>query len=99
MAVQKRRPWLKHLFSDAGSDRTRLLDEAAFLDLVLEIVRRSDPPAGFRVLPRRRVVEHSFGWMVRWRRLVRDHERRPDVSGPMIHVATGALLIRRLAHP
>jgi hypothetical protein len=43
-------------------------------------------------------VERSFGWMVRWRRLVRDHERRPEVSEPMIDVAMGALLIRRVAY-
>jgi hypothetical protein len=37
--------------------------------------------------------------MVRWRRLVRDYERDLDVSEAMIHVAMGALLIRRIAHP
>ncbi|PWC26282.1 IS5/IS1182 family transposase, partial [Pseudoroseomonas aestuarii] len=35
----------------------------------------------------------------RWRRLVRDYERRSDVSEAMIHVGMGALLIRRIAHP
>ncbi|MDE2469525.1 MAG: IS5/IS1182 family transposase, partial [Bradyrhizobium sp.] len=39
-----------------------------------------------------------FGWMIRWRRLVRDYERRVDVSIAMIHVAMGSLLIRRNAH-
>jgi transposase len=34
---------------------------------------------GFEVLPRRWVVERTFGWMIRWRRLVRDYERRIDV--------------------
>jgi transposase len=44
-------------------------------------------------------VERTFGWMTRWRRLVRDYERRRDVSGAMIHIGMGALLIRRIAHP
>ena len=44
------------------------------------------------------VVERTFGWMIRWRRLVRDYERRLDVSEAMIHVAMGALLLRRVAH-
>jgi transposase len=44
-------------------------------------------------------VERTFGWMTRWRRLVRDYERRCDVSEAMIHVSMGALLIRRIAHP
>ena len=37
--------------------------------------------------------------MIRWRRLVRDYERPLDVSEAMIHVAIGALLLRRVAHP
>ena len=96
-AIRKRWLWLNHLFADAGYDRTTLMDKAAFLDFVVEIVRRSDPK-GFHVLPRRWVVERTFGWMIRWRRLVRDYEKRLDVSEAMIHVAMGALLLRRVAH-
>ena len=65
---------------------------------MLEIVRRSDKDPGFKVLPRRWVVEHTFGWMTRWRRLVRDYETRLDVSEAMIHVAMGSPLLRRIAH-
>jgi putative transposase len=105
-AIRKRWPWLKHLFADAGYDRTKLMDKAAFLgDLrssrghfLVEIVRRSDKVAGFKVIPRRWVVERTFGWMIRWRRLVRDYQKRLDVSEAMIHVAMGALLLRRVAH-
>lgn len=43
-AIRKSWPWLKHLFADAGYDRTNLMDKAAFLDFVVEIVRRSDKP-------------------------------------------------------
>jgi putative transposase len=74
------------------------MDKAAFLDFVVEIVRRSDKAMGFEVIPRRWVVERTFGWMIRWRRLVRDYEKRLDVSEAMIHVAMGALLLRRVAH-
>ncbi|MBL6459311.1 transposase [Belnapia sp. T6] len=69
-AIRKRWPWLKHLFADAGYDRTTPMDRAAFLNVVVEIVRRS-APKGFHVLPRRWVVERTFGGMIRWRRLVR----------------------------
>ncbi len=96
--IRKRWPWLKHLFAGAAYDRTKLLDEAAFLDFVVEVVRRSDPRGGFEVIRRRWVVERTFGWMIRWRRLVRDYERRLDVSEAMIHVAMGSLLLRRVAH-
>ncbi len=98
-AIRKRWPWLKHLFADGAYDRGKLMDKAAFRDFVIEIVRRTDKEPGFKVIPRRWVVERTFGWMVRWRRLVRDYERDLDVSEAMIHVAMGALLVRRIAHP
>ncbi|WP_273795186.1 IS5 family transposase [Brucella intermedia] len=97
-AIRKRWPWVKHLFADDAYDRARLMDKAAFLDFVIEVVRRIEGAQGFHVLPRRWVVERTFGWLVRWRRLVRDYEQRIDVSEAMIHIALGALLIRRIAH-
>ncbi len=97
-AIRKRWPWLKHLFADGAYDRKKLMDKAEFLDFVIEIVRRLDDQQGFEVLPRRWVVERTFGWMMRWRRLVRDYEQRIDVSEAMIQVAMGSLLWRRIAH-
>jgi len=41
------------------------------------------------------VVERPFGWMIRWRRLVRDYEQRTDVSEAMVVVAIGGNLLRR----
>ncbi len=97
-AIRKRWPWLKHLFADGAYDRGQLMDKAAFLDFVIEIVRKMEGSQGFEVLPRRWVVERTFGWMMRWRRLVRDYEQRIDVSEAMIQVAMGSLLLRRIAH-
>ena len=97
-AIRKRWPWLKHLFADGAYDRTMLLDKAAFLNFVIEVVRRIDSDPGFRVVPRRWVVERTIGWLIRWRRLVRDYEQRLDVSEAMIHVAMGGLLLRRISH-
>jgi len=97
-AIRKRWPWVKHLFADGAYDRAQLMDKAAFLEFVIEVVRRIEGTEGFHVLPRRWVVERTFGWMTRWRRLVRDYEQRIDVSDAMIHIALGALLIRRIAH-
>ena len=45
------------------------------------------------------LVERTFGWMTRWRSLVRDYEKRIDVSHAMILVAMGGNFIRRNAHP
>lgn len=98
-AIRKRWPWMKHLFADGAYDRRKLLDKAVFLDFVVEVVRRSDAEPGFKVIPRRWVVERSIGWLTRYRRLVRDYERRLDVSEAMIFLAMGNLLIRRISHP
>ena len=96
-AVHTRWRGVKHLFADSAYDRRQLLDKAAFLGFTLEIIKRTE--AAFVPLPRRWVVERTFGWMTRHRRLVRDYEERLDVSEAMIDVAMGGLLIRRLAHP
>lgn len=98
-AIRKRWPWVKDLLADAAYDRLKLMDKAAYLDFVVEIIRRRDGTQGFEVLPRRWVVERTFGWMTRWCRLVRDYERRIDVSKAMILVAMGGNIIRRNAHP
>lgn len=75
------------------------MDKANYLDFIIEIIRRSDDQKGFKVLPRRWVVERTFGWMIRWRRFVRDYEQRIDVSQAMIMVAMGGIMLRRNAHP
>ena len=95
--LRKRWPWIKHLFADGAYDRRQMLDKAALLDFVVEIVRRSDP--GFTVLPKRWVVERTFGWLTRYRRLVRDYEARIDVSEALIYAAMTNSLIRRISHP
>jgi putative transposase len=97
-AIRTRWPWIKHFFADGAYDRRKLMDKAAFEDFVIQIVRRIDTEPGFKILPRRWVVERTFAWMTRWRRLVRDYEQRIDVSKAMIHVAMGSLLLRRIAH-
>ena len=98
-AVRRRWPWLKHLFADGAYDRGKLASLAAWRDFTIDVVRKLADQKGFQVLPRRWVVERTFGWMTRWRRLVRDYERRLDVSEAMIRLSLGALLIRRVAHP
>ncbi len=77
-ALRKRWRRIKHLFADGAYDRRQMLDKAAFLDFVVEIFRRSD--TGFKILPRRWVVERTFGWMTRYRHLIREYEARLDVS-------------------
>jgi hypothetical protein len=69
-----------------------------FLDFVVEIVRKMEGKEGFEVMPRRWVVECTFGWMTRSKRLAHNYESRIDISEAMVHVTTGNLFLRRIAH-
>jgi len=64
--------------------------------LRMEIVRRSDDVRGFKVLPRRWVVERTFGWWNRFRRLSKDYEFHTSTSEAMIHLVMIAIMLRRL---
>ena len=63
----------------------------------LEIVKRTDDMVGFEVLPRRWVVERTFGWLNRWRRLSKDYEQLPQTSEAMIYATMSFVMTRRLA--
>lgn len=56
-------------------------------------------PAGFVVLPRRWVVERTFAWLVRNRRLSKDYEYLPETVESFVYAAMVRLMLRRLAHP
>ena len=63
----------------------------------LEIVKRTDDLSGFVVLPKRWIIERTFGWLGRYRRLSKDYEGRTDSSEAMILIAMINLMSRRLA--
>jgi putative transposase len=65
--------------------------------LEVEVVKRSDDVTGFKVLPRRWVVERTFGWLMRHRRLVRDYERTETSAEAWIYIAMIRIQLRRLA--
>ncbi len=64
----------------------------------LEIVKRPDDLTGFVVLPKRWIVERTFSWLYRYRRLNKDYELLPENSEVMILIAMINLMSRRLAH-
>src|SRR6266571_1157782 len=68
-----------------------------FGKLRLEIVRRCDQAKGFKVLPKRWIVERTFGWLYKSRRLCRDYEVRLDHSEAMVRIAMIRLMLKRLA--
>ncbi len=63
----------------------------------LTIIKRSDDARGFQVLPKRWIVERTFGWLGHYRRLSKDYEYLPATAEAMIHVAMIHLMLRRLA--
>ena len=63
---------------------------------LLEIVRRNQGVKGFQLLPRRWVVERTFGWFGRYRRLSKDYEFQTDTSENMILIAMIQLMVHRL---
>jgi transposase len=77
-------PFLKKLFADAGYQGPQFRKELAKVlpRLSVEIVKRSDTAKGFEVLPRRWVVERTFAWLSRCRRLAKDFENTEDQSRP-----------------
>ena len=62
----------------------------------VEVVIRPKGIKGFVLLPKRWVVERTFAWLMRCRRLGRDHERRPDSSAAMVQISAIHLMLKRL---
>jgi putative transposase len=65
---------------------------------VLEIVKRPAGAVGFVLLHRRWVVERTFAWLGRNRRLSKDYERSPEVSATLVYLAMTKLMLNRLSH-
>jgi len=64
--------------------------------IALEVVKLSDAKRGFVLLPKRWVVERSFGWMARFRRLARDYERLPETLAGLHYIAFAILMSHRV---
>jgi transposase len=63
----------------------------------LQVVKLPEAKRGFVLLPRRWVVERSFAWVVRFRRLVRDYERLPETLAGLHTLAFALIMLHRLA--
>lgn len=97
-SIRKRWPWLRHVFADGGYAGPKLTD--ALRDLgkwTVEIIKRSDIAKGFELLPRRWVVERTFAWLGRCRRLAKDWEKTIASAEAWTWIAHIRLLTRRLA--
>ncbi len=81
---------------DQGSIGEEVAQTAARQGIQLEVVQRPAAKRGFVLLPRRWVVERSFAWMARFRRLARDEERLPTVLAGLHFIAFACLLLHRV---
>ena len=88
-------PRLEIIWADAGYTGELVYWCAYFGGWLLDIIRRCDK--GFKVLPRRWVVERTFAWLNQYRRLSKDYEELTSSSEGMIYLAMIQLMVRRIA--
>lgn len=97
-SILKRWPWLRHIFADGGYAGPKLRGALQKVGrFTVEIVKRTDKAKGFEVLPRRWVVERTFAWLGRCRRLAKDFERSIESAQAWVFIANIRMLTRRLA--
>ncbi|RUW71570.1 IS5 family transposase [Mesorhizobium sp. M2A.F.Ca.ET.067.02.1.1] len=97
-SILERWPWLRHVFADGGYAGPKLRGAMQKIGkFTMEIVKRSDSAKGFEVLPRRWVVERTFAWLGRCRRLAKDFERSIESAQAWVFIANIRMLTRRLA--
>jgi putative transposase len=89
-------PRLKLIWADGGYAGKLIEWTKQLGGWILEIVKRSDDMKGFKLLPHRWVVERTFGWLGRYRRLSKDYEELPESSEAMIRIAMINLMLHRL---
>ncbi len=93
-------PWLRHVFADGGYAGDKLRHALAGRgDWTIEIIKRSDIAQSFELLPRRWVVERTFAWLGRNRRLAKDFETTLESSTAWLFMASVQLMTRRVANP
>lgn len=94
-------PFLSKLFADGGYQGAKFHDAVAkaMPQLSVEVIKRSDQAEGFEVLPRRWVVERTFAWLGRCRRLAKDFENLTENALAFLRLAAIRMMLRRLCNP
>ena len=90
-------PFIERIFADGGyAGRKMAMTAWRTGAWRLQIVKRSDA-AGFEVLPKRWIVERTFAWISRNRRLARDFERYASTAAAFVRLAMIRIMLRRIA--
>lgn len=93
-------PSLAKALADGGYQGAATAAEVkAEADIPLDIVKRSDTAKGFKLLPKRWIVERTFGWLGRCRRLAKDFENLTRSHAAFVILAMIRLMLRRLTRP
>jgi putative transposase len=90
-------PRMKLIWADGGYSGKLIAWVKNTTGWILEIVKRNNDVKGFHILPRRWVVERTFGWFNRYRRLSKDYERQTETSECMILISMISLMLRRIS--
>ena len=92
-------PRLQKVLADQGFDGEKYVAKVEQLfGFIFEIVNKVLGVSGFQVLPKRWIVERTFGWLVWNRRLVKDYEEKTEVSKALIQMAMIRLMLKQLAN-
>jgi putative transposase len=87
---------VRKIWADGGYKGKAFIDWCKEkFNCVIEVVKKKKKK-GFHVLPRRWVVERTFAWLNRYRRLSKDYERKPTSSQSHVYVASIRLMLRRI---
>jgi transposase len=97
--ARRRFPFIERIFADAGYQGPKMVSTVAKTGCwKMEIVKRSDRRR-FVVLPKRWIVERTFAWISRNRRLARDFERYARTVAAFVRLAMIRLMLKRLTRP
>ena len=94
-------PFLEKLFADGGYQGPKFQKAITKIlpQIKTEIIKRSDKAIGFEILPRRWVVERTFAWLGRCRRLAKDWENLTRTALAYVRLASIRLMLRKLCNP
>jgi len=97
-SIRRTHPWLRHIFADGGYAGPKLRGRLEKIGCwTMQIVKRSDKAKGFEIIPRRWVVERTFAWLGRCRRLAKDWDKSILSAESWLLIAHIKMITRRIA--
>jgi transposase len=98
--TRRRFPFIERIFADGGYQGPKAAAATTRTgSWKLHIVKRRDGAKGFEIIPKRWIVERTFAWISRYRRLARDFERYAKTIAAFVRLAMIRLMLKRLSRP